>query len=92
MRLSTVAALRAALVLSAAVAGTGVAAQASSQDHFAALRACQNQTDPAARLACYDTAVKDIVSAADTGSLPNSRVMARTVSPATSATVPRHPA
>ena len=32
-------ALRAALVLSAAVAGTGVAAQASAQDHFAALRA-----------------------------------------------------
>ncbi len=69
MRLSTVAALRAAFVLSAAAAGTGVAAQASTQDHFAALRACQNQTDPAARLACYDTAAKDIVSAADAGAL-----------------------
>ncbi|QDM40569.1 hypothetical protein [Altererythrobacter sp. TH136] len=69
MRLSTVAALRAVLVLSAAVAGTGVAAQASTQDHFAALRACQNQADPAARLACYDTAAKDIVSAADAGVL-----------------------
>jgi hypothetical protein len=69
MRLSTVAALRAALVLSAAVSATGVAAQTSTQDHFAALRACQSQTDPAARLACFDTAAGTIVSAADAGDL-----------------------
>lgn len=44
-------------------------ADASPSDHLAPLRACQAQTDPGQRLACYDAAAATVLSQADKGDL-----------------------
>ena len=42
-------------------------ATSAENSYVAALRACQGKTDPAERLACYDTAVAAMVSASSEG-------------------------
>ena len=56
----------AALALYPAAAAAQDAGEASALDP---LKACQAMTDPAARLACYDAAVADVVTASDQGDL-----------------------
>lgn len=62
----------AALMASAAVLMIAAAPLAAQDDkdesgYVAALRACQGKTDPAERLACYDTAVAAVVDASSEG-------------------------
>ncbi|MXO74905.1 hypothetical protein GRI40_06680 [Altererythrobacter aerius] len=63
--------LAAAPVMAMALLASSASAQdaGASTDHLAALRACQGQQDPAARLACYDAAVPVVVAATDKGEL-----------------------
>lgn len=56
----------AALAFAAPLAAQDKAASAENS-YVAALRACQGKTDPAERLACYDTAVAAMVSASSEG-------------------------
>ena len=71
MRFSYLVAQCALLASAAALGYPGVAQQdkPAQVDHLAALRSCQGQTDPATRLACYDTAVAEVVSAAGSGQI-----------------------
>lgn len=57
------------LVLAALAATSPLAAEDKKGEsaYVAALRACQGKTDPAERLACYDTAVAAMVSASTEG-------------------------
>lgn len=60
----------AAFVLSSPLAAQDAAndrAASAENSYVAALRACQGKTDPAERLACYDTAVAAMVSASSEG-------------------------
>lgn len=57
-------------VVALALSGGAVSAQDNPEGaHLAALRACQNVVDNSARLACYDSAVAQVVSAADAGDI-----------------------
>lgn len=56
----------AALALCAPLVAQDKAVSAESS-YVAALRTCQNKTDPAERLACYDTAVAAMVTASSDG-------------------------
>ena len=50
-----------------AAAPLAAAEEKGESSYVAALRACQGKTDPAERLACYDTAVAAMVSASTEG-------------------------
>lgn len=63
--------LTAAAAAMAVLAGTPLAAQdtKSESSYIKSLRECQAKTDPAARLACYDSAVAAVVEATSEGEL-----------------------
>ena len=56
---------------SALTLSTGASAQESdsASSHIESIKACQAQSDPAARLACFDAAAASIVGASDAGEL-----------------------
>lgn len=66
-RLAVAAPLALAALLLAAPAPLAAQDDKDESAYVAALRACQGKTDPAERLACYDTAVAAMVSASSEG-------------------------
>lgn len=72
MHIRTAAAACIMLTVAASLAAEGLAKEGSAPDessYIAALRDCQGKQDPAARLACYDTAVSAMVAASTEGDL-----------------------
>lgn len=64
--------LRPAICVAALLACLPAASMAQESDEASPLdplKACQAESDPAARLACYDTAVAEMVAASDQGDL-----------------------